>query len=442
MTFLAYLPATRGGYIWDDNDHLTRNTAVQNPKGPADIWLRIGLTPQYYPLVFTSFWVEHKLWGLSPFGYHLDNVLLHVLNAILLWRVLLRLSVPAAWVVAAVFALHPLQVESAAWITERKNVLSAAFYLGALLAYLRFASIGPPGRRAAAGWRYYTFALLLFVAALLSKTVTCSLPAVILLLLWWKHGRLSKRSVVALLPMFAIGALMGLMTVWLEKSHIGATGSEWDLSWIERTLIAGRALWFYLGKLVWPADLMFWYPRWQIDAGQWQQFIYPAAFAGLTAALWVLRSRIGRAPIVSLLIFSGTLLPALGFFDVYPMRFSFVADHFQYLACIAPITLLTAAAARASARGRMRAASHGVAALLLITLGTLTWKQAAVYSDYETLLRDTLAKNPSAAVAHLNLGHILQEQDSLTEAAQHFREVVRLGQDANKAHNNLAILVP
>ena len=322
----------QGGFIWDDNDHVTHNTAVQNPSGPADIWRRLGSTPQYYPLVFTSFWIEHALWGLNPFGYHLNNVLLHLLNAFLLWRVLLRLSIPAPWLAAAVFALHPLQVESAAWITERKNILSAVFYLGALLAYLRFAQIGPPARSAAAGWRCYALALLLFVAALLSKTVTCSLPAVILLLLWWKRGRVSWRAFVPLLPMLAIGVGMGLMTVWIEKSHIGATGSEWDLSWIERTLIAGRALWFYLGKLVWPADLMFWYPRWRIDVGEWQQFIYPAAFAGLTAALWISRRRIGRAPIVSLLIFSGTLMPALGFFDVYPMRFSFVADHFQYLA--------------------------------------------------------------------------------------------------------------
>ncbi|MCH7870261.1 MAG: O-GlcNAc transferase, partial [Planctomycetes bacterium] len=380
-TIAAYGPALQGGFIWDDNDHVTHNTAVQNPSGPADIWRRLGATPQYYPLVFTSFWIEHALWGLNPFGYHLNNVLLHLLNAFLLWRVLLRLSIPAAWLAAAVFALHPLQVESAAWITERKNILSAVFYLGALLAYLRFARIGPPARSAAAGWRCYALALLLFVAALLSKTVTCSLPAVILLLLWWKRGRVSWRAFVPLVPMLAIGVGMGLMTVWIEKSHIGATGSEWDLSWVERTLIAGRALWFYLGKLVWPADLMFWYPRWRIDVGEWQQFIYPAAFAGLTAALWISRRRIGRAPIVSLLIFSGTLLPALGFFDVYPMRFSFVADHFQYLACIAPIALLTAGAARAFARGRMRAAGCGVAVLLLITLATLTWKQAAVYSD-------------------------------------------------------------
>ncbi len=454
-TLAAYGPALRGGFIWDDHDHVTRNAAVQNPNGPADIWLRVGATPQYYPLVFTSFWIEHALWGLEPFGYHLDNVLLHALNALLLWRVLRRLSVPGAWLAAAVFALHPLQVESVAWITERKNVLSGAFCLAALLAYLRFAQINP--QRGSDGdspatWRWYALSLALFVAALLSKTVTCSLPAVILLVLWWKRRRAGGRAVLALVPMFAVGVALGLLTVWLEKHQIRAAGSEWDYSPVERCLIAGRALWFYLGKLVWPAQLTFWYPRWRIDAGQWQQFLYPAAFAGLLAALWLLRHRFGRAALVSLLIFAGTLVPALGFFDVYPMRFSFVADHFQYLAGIAPIALLTTLATlafharrnRTSAAPRTRpmpAAARLVAALLLGTLATLTWRQAAHYRTYETLLRDTLAKNPSAAVAHLNLGHVLQEQGRLEQAVTHFQEVVRLGPDAHKAHNNLGFVL-
>ena len=334
-TVLAYQPVWHAGFIWDDDVYVTNNLTLRSVDGLRQIWCKLTATPQYYPLVHTSFWLEYHLWGLNPVGYHVVNVLLHALAAILLWRVLVRLQLPGAWLAAGIFALHPVAVESVAWVTERKNVLAAVFYFAAALAYLR-------GRRrermaeskSGVSLRWYFLAFALFVAALLSKTTACSLPAAMLLVIWWKRGRIAGRDVWPLLPFFAAGVALGLVTSWLERTHVGAQGPEWAFSFPERCLIAGRAVWFYAGKLFWPANLTFIYPRWQINTGAWWQWIFPVAALAVVAVLWRLRRRIGRGPLVAVLFFGGTLLPALGFTNVYPMRYSFVADHFQYLASV------------------------------------------------------------------------------------------------------------
>jgi tetratricopeptide (TPR) repeat protein len=330
-----------------------------------------------------------------------------------------------------------------AWITERKNLLSTSFYLAAMLAYLRFAGLGTERRGVGSG-RVYALSLVAFVAAVLSKTVACSLPVVLLLLLWWKRGRVDSRSALPLMPMFAFGLALGLLTVWLERNQIMAEGSEWDLSPVERALIAGRALWFYLGKLVWPLNLSFVYPRWEIDPRQWWQYLYPLSFAGLVIGLWVGRRRIDRGLLITPLVFGVVLFPALGFFDVYPMRFSFVADHFQYVACVAPMALFSAGLALAIARwsarpvvGRLAWAGVGG---VLVLLAATTHARAGIYRSNETLWRDTLERNPSAWLAHLNLGGELERRGAYSEAERHWREVVRLGPDAHIALTNLGTM--
>ena len=362
------MPALRGGFNWDDDAYVTNNLTLRSVHGLSQIWGQLTATPQYYPLVFTSFWLEYHLWGLNPLGYHVVNVLLHALAAMLLWRVLVRLQLPGAWLAAGIFALHPVAVESVAWVTERKNVLSAVFYFAAALAYLRWRDDGTTttGLRATSSWRslvLYLLSLALFICALFSKTVTASLPAALLLVIWWKHGRIAGRDVWPLLPFFVAGAALGLVTSWLERTHVGANGPEWALSFFDRCLIAGRALWFYAGKLFWPANLTFIYPRWQIDPGIWWQWLFPAAAIALVMILWSLRGRIGRGPLVAVLFFAGTLLPALGFANVYPMRYSFVADHFQYLASVGLIVLAAAGLTKnlpaSSVRGGVGAAAPG-----------------------------------------------------------------------------------
>jgi Flp pilus assembly protein TadD len=449
MTLVAYIRALHGGFIWDDDDFVTKNLTLRSLHGLYRVWFELGAVLQYYPLVFTTFWVEYHLWGLDPFYFHLANVLLHALAACLLWRVMMRLEVRGAWLVAALFALHPVCVESVAWITERKNVLSAVFYFAAALAYLRFL-----GNRTARGedsegqsrslglkqatWVWYVVALLCFVMALLSKTVTCSLPAALLLVVWWKKGRLRLGDVLPVAPFFALGAALGLLTAWMERHYVGAEGAAFALTFLQRCLIAGRALWFYAAKLLWPVPLTFIYPRWQVSTAAWWQWLFPVAALGAVTALWLARRRIGRGPLAGVLFFAGTLFPALGFFNVYPMRFSFVADHFQYLASVGLLALAASGiTAGLDDLGNRRLARAAASGLLLLLCG-LTWRQCGMYADHETLWATTLTRNPDSFIVHNNLGNLLIRRGQVNEAVGHFQRVIQLQPDYQVGYYNLA----
>ena len=235
--------------------YVTQNDTLHDVAGLSRIWLDPGATPQYYPLVHTSYWIENHLWGLHPLGYHVVNVLLHALAATLFWAVLSRLEIPHPRFVALVFALHPVHVESVAWVTERKNTLSLVFYLAAALCYWRAlpprdelvrAESSPPFWQRAGFW--YASSLVCFAAALLSKSVTATLPAALLVVSYYASGQLRWRDVAPTLPMFALGIGFGLHTAYLEMHHVGAKGELWDFSLVERFLIAGRAAWFLCGQ--------------------------------------------------------------------------------------------------------------------------------------------------------------------------------------------------
>jgi tetratricopeptide (TPR) repeat protein len=423
----AYWPALTGGLVWDDDGHITR-VALRSLQGLRAIWLEPGATQQYYPVLHSLFWIEHRLWGDAPLGYHLANLLLHLAACVLLYRVLRRLEAPGALLAASLFALHPVCVESVAWISEQKNTLSTVFYMAAALAYLRFDERRRPG--------WYAIATALFAAALLSKSVAASLPAAILVAFWWK-GRLSWRSAAPLAPWFCLSAAAAVVTPWVESKFVGAYGPAFDLRWIDRILIAGRAPWFYLGKIVWPADLVFIYPRWRLDAADAWQYVYALAAALALGALWALRGR-ARGPLAAALLFVGTLFPALGFINVYPFVFSFVADHFQYLAAAMMISALSAGASILSGRwlaGRGKAA--GAAALCVgAALACLTWRQCGKYHDIETFYRSILERNPSSWLAHDNLGVVLVQRRHLEEAVGHYQEAIRLNPDYPQAYNN------
>ena len=434
--FVVYTPLLDAGYIWDDNALVTDNLTLRSLNGLWRVWFVPGATPQYYPVTYSSFWLEYQLFGLDPAFSHVLNVLLHALNAFVLWRLLRFVGVPGAWLAAALFALHPVYVESVAWISERKNVLSGLFYLTSAWTFLRYA-FGVEGRNS-----FYAVSFVLFVLALLTKTVTCSLPAVLLLVIWWKRGAVDRRTVLLLLPFFVLGAALGLFTVWVEKHFVGAAGVDWELSWVERCLIAGRALWFYAGKLVWPENLTFIYPRWVINPRTASQYLYPGAVAALVLVLWLARNRIGRGPVVAVLIFCGTLVPALGFFDVYPMRYSFVADHFQYLASIGLLTLFAAGLTRVAERmGSVGVLFKGAVVIgVLPILGFLTWQQSHAYVDRETLWRDTLTKNPEAWIAHVNLGGALTEQERFVEAIELYERAAQLDTRLPEPLINLGVI--
>ena len=423
LTLIAYGPALEGGFLWDDNAHATA-PALRSLDGLWRIWFELGATQQYYPLLHSAFWFEHKLWGDAVVGYHLTNVLLHALAACLLVAILRRLAVPGAWLAGLLFAVHPVCVEAVAWISEQKSTLSAVFYLAAALAYLHF---DETRRR-----KHYTLALGLFLAALLSKSVTATLPAALLLVFWWKRGKLEwKRDVLPLAPWFTIGIGAGLFTAWVERTIIGAAGAEFRISFIERCLVAGRAFWFYLAKLVWPADLVFLYPRWKVDGSAWWQYMFPLAVLAFIAGL-VYYARRRRGPLAAVLFFAGTLFPALGFFNVYPFLYSWVADHFQYLASIGILTLLAASLAQATRK------YHYAGAGLVAVLAALTWAQSATYRDAETLYRTTIERNPECWLAHNNLGaDLLEYAGRVPEALEHLETAVSLKPDYLPARNNL-----
>ncbi len=412
ITVAVYMPARRCGFVWDDNSYVVDNQTLRSPDGLRQIWLEIGATAQYYPMVYTTYWLEYRLWELDPAGYHVVNILLHALVAILLWRVLTMLNVPGAWVIAAVFAVHPVHVQSVAWITQRKNVLSGVFYLGAALAYLRYAL--PLGDGAGRGRSpvLYLAALLLFLCALLSKTVTCTLPVILLLVVWWKHDRIAWADFRALLPFFLLGIAFGLVTIRVESHEVRALGQEWDRSLVDRCLIAGQGLWFYLYKLVWPRQLSFIYTRWQIDTHAWQQYLYPLAAIVGVALTWIARGRMGKGAVIAVLCFVVTLFPAMGFFNIYFTRYSFVADQWQYIASIFAIGLVVAAAYRSVDRSdpAARGALAVLAGVILVTLGTLTWRHVPAFKDVETIWLDTLEKNPTCWLAHNNLGNLYEKQ--------------------------------
>lgn len=428
LVFIAYWPALHGGLLWDDDAHVTK-PALQSAAGLARIWTEVGATQQYYPLLHSAFWLEHRLWGDATTGYHVVNLLQHALAACLVVALMRRLALPGAVLGGLIFALHPVCVESVAWISEQKNTLSAVFYLGAALLYLRFDQTRQR--------LHYFLAAALFILALLTKTVTATLPAALLVIFWWQRGRLAwRRDILPLLPWFALSLGAGLFTAWMERKFIGAEGSDFTLNFLERLLLAGRVVCFYFGKLIWPADLIFIYPRWTIDASigwQWL-FLLTAAATGLPL-IW--RARRQRGPLAAFLLYGGTLFPALGFLNVYPFLFSYVADHFQYLASLAVI--VPAATLLARAPLQLRLATTIFSGALLVVLATLTWQQCRLYRDAETLYRDVLARNPTCWLAHNNLGNIAAKDPSrLPEAAAHYADVIALRPGFASAHFNLA----
>jgi len=460
LTVVSYAPALDAGFVFDDGMYVTGDGRMETLSGLGGIWTEVGgpdyrhqyylggiwtevggpdYRHQYYPLTSSAFWVQYQLWGDRAVGYHLVNVLLHALNAVLLWRLLLRLGLPAAGIAAAVFAVHPVHVQSVAWISELKNVLSTAFFLSSMLLLVRY--LGLAASRSSAGWLTYGLGLALFVCALLSKTATCLLPVALVLVVWWKRGRLDRRSLLAVGPLVAVGAAFVLMTVYLEAHHGGARGEAFSQTWLERVLIAGRALWFYAGKLMWPAEQVFIYPRWTIDATVWWQYLYPLAALGVFAVLWGLRERVGRGPLAAVVFVAAAVVP-ISLVNVAFTRLSYVSDHWAYWASMGLIALVVGVAA---GHERLRAVVWsrrwaGVLAsvLLLGVLSGLTWRRALVYESSMTLWSDTVERNPQAWAAHNNLGHALAEAGRWEPAIEHYREALRLYPASAKAHYNLA----
>src|SRR5436853_728083 len=395
VTIFAYWPAWNGGLLWDDDVYITNNELLTAPDGLRRIWFSLDSPSQYFPLVYTTFRIEHAVWGLDPTGYHWVNLLLHIANALLVWLVLARLSVPGAWLAGAIFALHPVQVESVAWITERKNVLMGFFFLLTLLAWFRFIDEGTKHR-----WSFYGLALILYGLALSAKSTACTLPVALLLILWLRKKPINRERIVQIVPFLLLGLGMAMLAIWWERYHQGTRGALFAIGPIERVLIASRAVWFYLGKLIWPSSLTFIYPRWTISSASLLSYAWLLAGGGIVGLIYFVRRYTGRSVEVAAVFFVATLSPVLGFIMLYTFRYTFVADHYQYLACIGPIALVSAGLVKLTESERLGPrflASFSI--LILGALGILTWRQSDSYRDIETLWRTTIDRNPDCWMA-------------------------------------------
>ena len=436
---VAYLPVWRAGFIWDDDVHLTANACIIGPLGLAEVWT--SSAAYYFPLTLTSWWLMHALWGLNPLGYHLANVAMHGACAILLWRVLRRWRIPGAWLGAALWALHPVQVESVAWVSELINEQSGLFYLLTIWFYAkRWEGDGAVGAREFK--REYILALVCPLLALLSMPSTVMLPVVLGLVGWWRGRRWSWREAAGLVPFFVLSAAMSGWTIWEQKYHSGAVGAEWKQSWPERVQIAGYDVWFYLGKLAWPHPLIFVYPRWMVDGREAVDYLPVVAWAVVLAGLWWWRKGPLRPVFFAQAYFTVSLFPVLGFFDVYFFRYSFVADHFQYLASMGPLALVGAGMARAGdfLKGKHPWLKPTVSGALLVTLGVLTWRQCGMYDDIDTLWATTIARNPACSMAYCNIGMALFKEGRIDEAAAQFERTLEIDPKVAEAYYDLGLV--
>jgi tetratricopeptide (TPR) repeat protein len=419
ITLLAYLPAMRGGFIWNDETFLTQNPLIKAGNGLRRFWFTTD-PPDYFPLASTSLWLEWRLWGMNPAGYHVVNVLLHAVSAVLLWRALNRLKAPGAWVAGLLFAVHPVNVESVAWITERKNTLATALYLAGLLAYLKFDEEGAP--------RAYVLALGLFLLALLAKTSVVMLPAVLLLCAWWRRGRIERKDILRAIPFAALSGALALVTIWYQYHRaIAAEVVRMD-SLLSRTAGAGWAAWFYLYKVLFPAKLCFVYPRWALGAS-FLSFLPDLLLLALLFLLWRNRRGWARPLLFGCGYFLLSLAPVAGFLNIYFMRYSLVADHWQYTAMIGIAALAAGAlAGLAERRGGFRKVAIAAAAVLVALLAAATWSQSLVYRDAETVWRDTVRKNPGAWMPWNNLAICVkaraEAEQQPAQAAELYKEVI------------------
>jgi protein O-mannosyl-transferase len=485
LAFASYgTVLTKGGWIWDDGDYVINNATVRQPDQFKRIWTDPQANPQYYPLVYSTFRMEYhlnpppqptplapgeqatNLAQLKPVPpdptlFHFNNVLIFALTVLLFWRVLQKLRIPGALIATLLFAAHPVNVESVAWVTERKNMLSGLFGLATILMYLRYCRIGnadddgtprlantdqPGGSQNGSGddkgnlsggyfgylgWGSFATALIFWFAGLFSKTVIAFIPPALFLIIWWKRPRELWRLTPGLIPFFAGGLFFGLRTAELERTQVGAEGF-FDLAFAEKLVLAGSVVWKYFQHVVAPVKQMFFYPKWDLDTGSivmWGMFV--AAVALPLILLWKSK-KLGRGPLVAVLIFGGALFPVMGFVPVYPMRFSHVADHFQYHANWAMFALIGAVLVNLPIPRNIGRGALGVVLAWFVYSSNV---HGLMYQNVETLWRTTLKDNPSAWMAYENLGVELKNQGKIEEALDIMNQGLQVERDPHLLMN-------
>ena len=439
ITLFTYSGAMENGFVWDDEVYVT-DEKMADAHGLWQFWTNPKSTEHpYYPLTHTSLWLEYQLWGDSPAGYHFTNVILQILNAFLIYFILMVLDVPAAWLCAVIFAIHPVNVESVAWISERKNLLAGLFYFGSFYYFIKYYFAENKLESPA---RYYYFAITLFILSMLSKTAFCTLPLSLLLIIWWKNEKVDKNDFVALTPFFIVAFVLGLITIWLEIYHVGAKGADFNLAPVDRVLIAGRALWFYAGKVVWPANLMFIYPRWEINADLWWQYLFPVGGLLAVSLLWLEQKRVSRGALACVLFFIVNLLPALGFINFYMMIFSFVGDHLQYISCLGIIVLFVGVAHFVWKKmlGGNQIAAYIFGSAVILLLSTISWQQIKNYKDERTFYGRIIKTNPLCWMAYNNRGRLLEKNGEYDSALADYEQAITVNPNCQDGKGNYSCM--
>jgi tetratricopeptide (TPR) repeat protein len=462
VIFMAYLPSINGGFVLDDGLLLTENKIINASDGLHRIWSTTE-SVDYWPATNTTFWIEWRLWGMHPAGYHVTNLILHMAESLLIWLILRKLSIPGAFLAALIFAVHPVNVESVAWIAQRKDLTAMLFFLLSILWYLKAdmptASVCMAPSPTVhcplptVHWPiFYWLSLAAFVLAVLGKGSAVILPLLLLGIVWWlrpletvpiseptKMGLspFIRRHLLRTAPFFAIAVVLTLVNVWFQ-TH-GKEAVIRNAGFAERLLGAGGVVWFYLYKALVPLNLVFIYPQWKIDAGNPLWWAPLLAALAVTAVLWRHRKGWGRPLLFAWGFFCVALAPVLGFQDVGFMKYSLVADRYQHIAIIGVIALASAGfgAWQKRTQGFARRIAPVAAIAVAGTLTFLTWRQSECYHDNITLYQSTLAINPECWMAHNNLGVNLARAGQLPAAIDHYQQALRLKDNYPEAHNNL-----
>jgi tetratricopeptide (TPR) repeat protein len=457
VAFLAYLPSIRGGFVMDDDMFVKDNNLIQTPDGLRKLWCTTEYD-EYYPVSYSTIWIERRLWEMTPTGYHVINLILHILEALLIWTILRKLSIPGAFLAALIFIVHPVNVESVAWIAQRRNVVAMLFFLLSILWYLKAdistAIVGMAPARSHQGSReqekthssfilhpssfhfWYWLSLAAFMSAMLSKGSAAVLPVLLLGIIWWLRS-LTRRDLLRIAPFFLLAVVLTGVNIWFQ-TH-GENIEIRNAGFTERLLGAGGVVWFYLYKALLPFDLAFIYPPWHIEVGDPQWWLPLLAALAVTAVLWRYRKGWSRPLLFAWGFFCVSLAPVMGFTDVGFMKYSLVADHYQHIAVIGVIALAAAGWSiwHERARNTTLRVTTAVAVVAMCTLAFLTWHQSMLYRDKIMLYQDTLEKNPGCWMIHNNLGQSLVDAGQPLEAIKHYEQALRLNANDFETNNNL-----
>jgi hypothetical protein len=433
----VYSPVFHGDWLWDDDWYITRNPLLNTSAGLWELWFRPGSWVEYYPIHETLIWIEWQLFGNDPYGYHLVSIALHLVDSLLVWRLLTKLGLRKAWLGGLIFAVHPACVDSVAWIAETKNTLSLLPFLLAMSAWIDFDHSTSP--------RDYVWALALFTLSMLCKITAAPFPAIILLYAWWKRSRIGTHDLLRMLPFALVSVVLSLTTIacdaWYYTNHDRLAQVIPLGGVLQRTALIGQTLSVYFTHCFWPVGLLPIYPQWHVDGSSLLSFLPWPIFAGVLFLLWRKRSGWGRHALFGLAFFTLFLLPFLGFLSVSYMSSTWIMDHFLYVPLIALIALVVAAidGLERQIPPARRVGATGAVTVLVALLAFEAHAYTTVYTDETSLWSYTLDHYPDSWLGHYNLGNALFLGGDIPAATAEYRLALENNPNSVMAHNNLGI---